>query len=242
MLYETTQFRQITPAIFSKSESAERQHRSWPTRTGAVTMYHRGQTISSCKQETPAFWRLGTGAIVMSGPQADGTSRILDFVLPGDFFRCPDADDAFKLEAAIDGTCVTMYQNAAAEALGAILPYCRAALDGIAVAPAYRFWRQIVILGSEVLEERLNAFLTDMYDRLSSDSDVPVALPIFSEHVAEYLSATKPELRKALRTFSSQHIIRLNRRGTITITKRPSSSKLLATDNEFKKNEQGCQK
>jgi hypothetical protein len=203
-------------------------------------VYHRGQTISSCKQETPAFWRLGTGAIVMSGPQPDGTSRILDFVLPGDFFRCPDADDAFKLEAAVDGTFVTRYEAAAAEALAAILPYCRAALDGIAVAPAYRLWRQILILGADELEERLDAFLADMYDRLSSDPGAPVALPMRAEHLAEYLSVPQPELSNALRIYASRNIIRCNRRGVITIVTRPDSSRFPTTQDAIPRNGQQC--
>jgi CRP-like cAMP-binding protein len=242
MLNAKPQFRQNSTAIFSKSELAARQHCDWPTSTGAVAVYHRGQTVPSHKYDAPAFWRLGTGAIVMSAPKPDGTARILEFVLPGDFFCCPEADDAFKLEAAVDGTCVTMYQASAAEALAAILPLFRPALDAINLAPAHRFWRQILILGSEVLEERLGAFLTDMYDRLSSDCDVPVALPMFAEHVAEYLSVTKPELLKALRSFALRSIIRLNRRGTITILKRPNSSKFPGKDNEFKSNRQSCQK
>jgi CRP-like cAMP-binding protein len=242
MLHATPQFRQNSPAIFSKSESAARQHCDWPTSTGAVAVYHRGQTVPSHKYDAPVFWRLGTGAIVMSAPKPDGTARILEFVLPGDFFCCPEADDAFKLEAAVDGTWVTMYQASAAEALVAIVPHFRPALDAITLAPAYRLCRQILILGSEIVEERLDAFLADMYDRLSSDSDGPVVLPMFVEHVAEYLSVTKPELREALGTFASRSIISLNRRGTITILTRPSSSKFPATDNEFKRNGHSCQK
>jgi CRP-like cAMP-binding protein len=198
--------------------------------------------ISSDTQGAPAIWRLGSGAIVMSAHQPDGPSRILDFVLPGAFFCCPVADDAFELEAAVDGTCVTMYQAAAAEALAAIRPHCGAALDGITVAPADRFWRQISILGPEILEERLNAFLTDIYDRLSGGSDVPVAVPMRAEHVAEYLSVSQPELTNALQTLASRNIIRCNRRGTITIFKRPDSFRFRRTPNQITGNGQDYQK
>jgi CRP/FNR family nitrogen fixation transcriptional regulator len=159
----------------------------------------RGQEICRPGGPTDYWYRVLAGAVGKCALQIDGRRRIVDLLLPGDFFGLTSAKEHQHLiEAVVENTVVAAYPRRRAELLADTNPEIGRVIREIAFAVIARVESQILILGQMSALEKVGSFLLTMVERLPSPIKDEVMLPMSRCEMADYLAISAETVSRSL--------------------------------------------
>jgi CRP/FNR family nitrogen fixation transcriptional regulator len=163
------------------------------------TRYHRRQEICRPGHRRDAWYRVITGAAGKCILQADGRRRIVDLLLPGDFFGFgTEMQYRHLVEAVVEDTVIASYPRRRAEMLADANPEVARAIRERAFAAISRAEGQILMLGQMSAVEKVGTFLLTMVERLSSRVRDEITLPISRSEMADYLAISAETVSRSL--------------------------------------------
>jgi CRP-like cAMP-binding protein len=180
-----------------------------------TTRRKRGEQINGHGDSDGHWYRVISGVARQCVMQADGQRRIIDFLLAGDIFDPAWDRNQTLVEAAADGTTIAVYQRRSLERLAESDVRIGRELRDLTLATAWRFQRQILILGRRTALERVCAFLLDMEERSPGSQRDRITLPMSRYDIADYLALsvetvsrclTNLRLHKAVKLLSSRDL------------------------------------
>lgn len=175
-----------------------------------ITRRRRGERIYTREDPVDHWYRVVSGMARKSTLFADGRRRIVDFLLPGDFFGFTARDERyFDVEAIIDGTVVACYPRSMVETLAAADPMIGRQVREMAYESISRLQARILILGEVTALKKVRAFLIEMVDRSAKSTDGAVVLRMSRYDIADYLALSVETVSRAMTL--------LQHRGTITL-------------------------
>jgi len=171
-------------------------------RLAVVSRYDSGQWVYRPNDVADNWFRLVSGAARKSALSGDGQRRIVDFLLPGDFFGFSASSGyLFCVEAIVPGTRIARYTRGNAEKLADSNPQVARLLRRTAFASIDRLQRRTLMLGRRSALEKVSAFLLEMADRsraAETEGDLAVYLPMSRYDIADYLAMAVETLCRAL--------------------------------------------
>jgi CRP/FNR family transcriptional regulator, nitrogen fixation regulation protein len=174
----------------------------------SVMSYRNGQEIYGENDASEHWYCLISGAARKYALMADGRRRIVDFLLPGDFFGFRARHQhSFAADAIAEGTTVARYLRRSLETAADSDPRLGREIREIAFQSISRSQARLLILGRVTALEKVGAFLVEMADRCLDRSDQTVFLPMSRYDIADYLAISVETVSRAL--------TELNRCGTI---------------------------
>jgi CRP/FNR family nitrogen fixation transcriptional regulator len=174
----------------------------------SVISYRNGQEIYGENDASEHWYCLISGAARKYALMADGRRRIVDFLLPGDFFGFRARHQhSFATDAIAKGTTVARYLRRSLETAADSDPRLGREIREIAFQSISRSQARLLILGRVTALEKVGAFLVEMADRCLDRSDQTVFLPMSRYDIADYLAISVETVSRAL--------TELNRCGTI---------------------------
>jgi CRP/FNR family nitrogen fixation transcriptional regulator len=174
-----------------------------------VTRCCRGQRIYAREDPVDHWYRIVSGMVRKSTIFADGRRRIVDFLLPGDFFGFSAREERhFDAEAVLDGTVVAAYPRRAIETLAENNPDVARQLRELAYEAISRLQARILILGRVTAQEKVRAFLAELAER-GDTNGAGIVLHMSRYDIADYLAVSVETVSRA--------ITHLQHRGSITL-------------------------
>jgi CRP/FNR family nitrogen fixation transcriptional regulator len=195
-----------------------------------ISSLSRGQEIYGEMQPAEQWYRIISGLARKCAVSISGRRRIVDFLLPGDFFGFTvRRQHAFAVEAVADDTTVARYPRRQIEMIAKSDPELGELLRRVGFEATSRLQARIVILGRVTAPAKVGAFLLEMAGRLSNESDVPVSevvLPMSRYDIADYLALSVETVSRAMTSLKLTGAITLSDRRRVRIVNRS------ALDNE----------
>ena len=172
---------------------------------------YRGQTIYG-PEDPPEYWYcVVSGMARKSMLLVDGRRRIVDFLLPGDFFGFSVREEHhLEVEAVTEDTVVARYPRRRVETLAECDPNVGRYIRHLAFESISRLEARIGILGRVTAIEKVSAFLLEMAQRSLNGPSTVVVLPMSRNDIADYLALSTETVSRALTS--------LVRCGAITLT------------------------
>ncbi|MEA2782873.1 MAG: family transcriptional regulator, nitrogen fixation regulation protein [Rhodospirillaceae bacterium] len=170
----------------------------------------RGEEVYGRDDPVESWYRVVSGMARKSTLLSDGRRRIVDFLLPGDFFGFSVREERyFDVETVIEGTILVSYPQRRIEALADSDPEVGRRVRQLAFNSLSRLQARILILGRTTALEKVRAFLVEMSERSRDGTSVIVVLPMSRYDIADYLALSVETVSRALTA--------LRRRGSITL-------------------------
>jgi CRP/FNR family nitrogen fixation transcriptional regulator len=177
----------------------------------------RGQEIHGPTNPVEHCYLALSGAAKEYTLLADGRQRIVDFLLPGDFFGfAARTEHEFMIEAIVDDTVLARYPRRELNALAENDPQFAQLIREIALETISRSRTQILTLGRVNGPQKVGAFLLEMAQRSSNGGDA-FDLPVSRYDMADYLGLTVETVSRALTRLRSRGAIRIDNGRRITI-------------------------
>jgi CRP/FNR family nitrogen fixation transcriptional regulator len=174
------------------------------------THFARGERIYGREDPVDHWYRVVSGMARKSTVFSDGRRRIVDFLLPGDFFGFSAREERyFDVEAVIEGTTVIYYPRHPLELLADNDPDVGHQIRDMAFESISRLQARLLILGRVTAQEKVTAFLIEMAERSWELSDNAVVLRMSRYDIADYLALSVETVSRSLTT--------LQHRGTIVL-------------------------
>lgn len=173
-----------------------------------VGSYGKSQTI--CKEDGPEdhWYRILTGAARKYTLMSDGRRRIIDFLLPGDYFGFRERHhQLFAVDAMIEGTTVARYPRNRLEAAADRDSSLAREIRDIVLDAMSRSQARLLILGRVRSVDKVGAFLTEMAERFYDGRDT-VGLPMSRYDIADYLALSVETVSRALTRLRQERAIR----------------------------------
>jgi CRP/FNR family nitrogen fixation transcriptional regulator len=175
-----------------------------------IKRFGRGEPIYSAGDPVDRWYRVVGGMARNCRQFADGRRRIVDFLLPGDFFGfSAQSMHNFDAETVVEGTTVACYQRRSVEALAESDTTTARQLRTAAMESLSRIQSRILILGRVTSVAKVKAFLMEMNQRSCKGADVAVILQMSRYDIADYLGLSVETVSRA--------ISELRRRGVISM-------------------------
>jgi CRP-like cAMP-binding protein len=169
----------------------------------------RGEQIYGRDDPNDHWYRIVSGMARKSTLHSNGRRQIVDFLMPGEYFGFSACrEHLFDVEAVVDGTIVACYPRRRVEALADSDPEIGRGLRQISFQSIGRLQARILILGHTWALEKVGAFLAEMVERSSADSNPTLVLLMSRYDIADYLSVSVETVSRALTV--------LRRRGSIS--------------------------
>jgi CRP/FNR family transcriptional regulator, nitrogen fixation regulation protein len=173
-----------------------------------LRVYRRNQQICGTGEGTEHWYCLLSGAARISILLVDGRRRIVDFLMPGDFFGFRARHiNSFAAEAIIPGTRVACYPRRALEIIADSDALLGRRMRDIALESTSRSQARLLILGRVTALEKVRAFLEEMALRSFDQREQAIVLPMSRYDIADYLAISVETVCRAL--------TELKRRGSI---------------------------
>jgi CRP/FNR family transcriptional regulator, nitrogen fixation regulation protein len=187
----------------------------------ATSSCHRGQGIYSHQDSTDNWYRIVSGMARKSTLLIDGRRRILDFLLPGDFFGFSARDKRiFDVEAVIEGTIVARYPRRSMESLADENPEVNRQIRRMAYESISRLQARVLILGRPTALNKVCSFLMEMADRTDRKQSEVIVLPMSRYDIADYLALSVETVSRSLTHLRKRGAITLPDKHRVTITNR----------------------
>lgn len=187
----------------------------------AISSCHRGQGIYSHEDSTDNWYRIVSGMARKSTLLIDGRRRILDFLLPGDFFGFSARDKRVSdVEAVIEGTIVARYPRRFMESLADEDPEVNRQIRRMAYESISRLQARVLILGRPTALNKVCAFLMEMADRTDRKRSEVIVLPMSRYDIADYLALSVETVSRTLTHLRKRGSITLPDKHRVTITNR----------------------
>jgi len=182
---------------------------------------HRGQEIYAQGDSTEHWYRIISGMARKSTLLIDGRRRILDFLMPGDFFGFSARDRrAFDVDAVIEGTVVATYPRRQMEELADRDPEVNRQIRRLAFESISRLQLRVLILASPTALNKVCAFLMEMADRSGKDPSEVIVLPMSRYDIADYLALSVETVSRALTQLKHRGAINFPDKHRVTVTSR----------------------
>jgi CRP/FNR family nitrogen fixation transcriptional regulator len=179
-----------------------------------ISRWHSGQEICSPNRPAASWYRLIAGAARRCMIHADGRRRIVDFLLPGDFFGFTLHDEyEFAVEAVSKDTLVACYPRERVEAMADSDAKIAHAIQTMVITSMSRLQTQLLIIGRVTAQEKVGSFLLDIQSRLptrSVDSTDGVELPMSRYDIADYLAISTETVSRSLKDLEQKGTIALS--------------------------------
>jgi CRP/FNR family nitrogen fixation transcriptional regulator len=173
-----------------------------------IFSYHRDQEIYGPAGAEEHWFCILSGAARKYVLLADGRRRIIDFLLPGDFFGFRGRYEAFfAADAIVTGTEVARYPRRGVETAADSNLRLARQIREVAFQSISRSQARLLILGRVTAREKVYAFLNEMAHRSFEGRSNAVVLPMSRYDIADYLAVSVETVSRALTD--------LKRRGTI---------------------------
>lgn len=175
---------------------------------GFSRTYGMGQEVCGPDDAAQDWHRVILGAARKCLIMSDGRRRIVDFLLPGDFFGF-GARNAhhFSVEAIAQPTMVQSYPRARFEALAECDCATARAIRDMAFEELSRAQARALILGRVTAPEKVLSFLVEMAARSAASDQPYLALPMSRYDIADYLAISVETVSRALSCLKRQHAI-----------------------------------
>ena len=181
----------------------------------------RGQEIYAQEDSTEHWYQIVSGMARKSTLLIDGRRRILDFLMPGDFFGFSARDRrAFDVEAVMEGTVLATYPRRLMEELADRDPEVNRQIRRMAFESISRLQVRILILGRPTALNKVCAFLIEMADRSGKSRSGIIVLPMSRYDIADYLALSVETVSRALTQLRSRGAISFPDKHRVTITNR----------------------
>jgi CRP-like cAMP-binding protein len=178
---------------------ARREARSTMEALEAIMRFHRGETIYDQGDPAEYWYCVASGLARKCALMPEGRRRIVDFLLPGEFFGFSAGDEhAFAVEAVVEGTTVARYPRGRIERLADGDPQLRRLIRELVFQAISRVQARILILGPTTAREKVFYFLADIAKRSSHETTAAVALPMSRYDIADYLSLSVETVSRSL--------------------------------------------
>jgi CRP-like cAMP-binding protein len=170
--------------------------------------YRRDQEIYGPGDVGEHWYCIMAGAARMYTLMADGRRRIIDFLLPGDFFGFRARhQEFFAIDAIVTGTKVARYPRRGVENAADADPRLARRIRDVAFESISRSQARLLILGRVTALEKVHAFLDEFAERSFDGNERTVVLPMSRYDIADYLAVSVETVSRAL--------TELKRRGSI---------------------------
>jgi CRP/FNR family transcriptional regulator, nitrogen fixation regulation protein len=184
-----------------------------------LNSYHRGQEIYRPAARAETWYRVLSGLVRKCTMMADGRRRIVDFLLPGDFFGLTARHEhVFAVEAVVDGTVIGRYPRGRVETMANLDPEINQLVRNIAFDAIVRLEARILILGRTTAIEKVSAFMVEMAQRASDGA--PFVLPMSRYDIADYLGLSVETVSRTITDLKLCGFIALAGKRHITILDR----------------------
>jgi len=174
-----------------------------------IVSYQRGEEIYANTDPTEHWYCVISGAARKYALLSDGRRRIIDFLLPGDFFgfraRHPEF---FATDAIAAGTIVARYPSRRLEAMADADPQLGRRTREIVFEAVARSQARLLILGRVTAIEKVGAFLIEMGQRSFDRNQQAVVLPMSRYDIADYLAISVETVSRALTELKRRGMIR----------------------------------
>jgi len=198
----TEQRRQDEPASSSWLRQRPERHRD-PLEVmesiSEIMRYCRGQEIYGRGEPAEYWYRVISGAARTCAVQADGRRRIVELLLPGDFFGFTPRDrNAFDVEAVVEDTVVARYARCRAETLAASDSGLGQRIREIAFEALLRSQARMLMLGQITARKKVGLFVAELARRSPDGAGETVDLPMSRYDIADYLALSVETVSRAL--------------------------------------------
>jgi CRP-like cAMP-binding protein len=181
----------------------------------------RGETIYAHEDPVAQWYCIVSGIARKSTLLSDGRRRIVDFLLPGDFFGFSAREQRFfDVEAIVDDTVVASYSLSRMELLADVEREVARLIRQMAFESISRLQARVLILGRVNARKKVCAFLVEMAERSHRDPTEVVDLPMSRYDIADYLALSVETVSRALTELQFRHAIELTGRRRVTILDR----------------------
>jgi CRP/FNR family nitrogen fixation transcriptional regulator len=178
---------------------ARREARSTMEALEAIMRFHRGETIYDQGDPAEYWYCVASGLARKCALMPEGRRRIVDFLLPGEFFGFSAGDEhAFAVEAVVEGTTVARYPRGRIERLADGDPQLRRLIRELVFQAISRVQARILILGRTTAREKVGYFLVEIERRLSEETAETVVLPMSRYDIADYLALSVETVSRSL--------------------------------------------
>jgi CRP/FNR family transcriptional regulator, nitrogen fixation regulation protein len=160
----------------------------------------RSEAIYSREDPVDYWYRVAWGMARKSTLLSDGHRRLVDFLLPGNYFGISAAGRRrnFDVEAVIEGTTVACFPRRRLEALADSDPEVGRFIRQVTFEALQRLQARILILGRTTAPEKVRAFLVEMGQRSREGGRGAVVLPMSRYDIADYLALSVETVSRAL--------------------------------------------
>jgi CRP/FNR family transcriptional regulator, nitrogen fixation regulation protein len=171
--------------------------------------YRRGQEIYGAGEPADFWYHLLSGSARKCAILADGRRRIVDFLMPGDFFGFRARHErSFAVEAISHGTTAGTYPRHRIEAAADTDPALGRRIREIAFESIARSQARVLITGRVTALEKVGSFLVEMGNRSFDRSEQTVVLLMSRYDIADYLGLSVETVSRALSSFKQRGAIR----------------------------------
>ncbi len=175
---------------------------------GFARTYAIEQEIHGSDDSAQDWHRVTRGAARKCLILSDGRRRIVDFLLPGDFFGFGVRNaHHFSVEAIAQPTVIQSYPRNRFEALAECDCATARAVRELAFEALSRAQARVLILGRVTAPEKVLSFLIEMAARSAGGDRSHVALPMSRYDIADYLAISVETVSRALSCLKRQHAI-----------------------------------
>ena len=176
-----------------------------------LSRYQRDEEIYPQQGGVECWYRVVRGAARRFSVCADGRRRIVDLLLPGDFFGFGvRGTHAFTAEAIASDTVIARYPTARIETLAASEPRAARELSGIVLDAISRLHSLLLILGRTTAEQKVGSFLLYMQERVGNGVADRLALPVSRYDVADFLALSVETVSRSLTGLKERGVIALS--------------------------------
>jgi CRP/FNR family nitrogen fixation transcriptional regulator len=192
----------------------------------AVSSYQKAQTITSEASPVDYWYCVLAGAARKYTVLSDGRRRIIDFLLPGDYFGFRERHCEFlATDAVLDGTVIARYPRREVEAAADHDPKLAREIRDIMLDAMSRSHARLLILGRVRSIEKVGAFLSEMIERGCDRQDQRINLPTLDlpmsrYDIADYLALSVETVSRALSRLRREQAIRFVDKHRISILDR----------------------
>jgi CRP/FNR family nitrogen fixation transcriptional regulator len=194
-------YRQVPDAICGLSPQVDSMR--------GIVSYQRGEEIYAGTDPAEHWYCVISGAARKYALLSDGRRRIIDFLLPGDFFGFRARhQDFFATDAIAAGTIVARYPSRRLEAMADADPQLGRRTREIVFEAVARSQARLLILGRVTAIEKVGAFLIEMGQRSFDRNQQAVVLPMSRYDIADYLAISVETVSRGLTELKRRGMIR----------------------------------
>lgn len=164
-----------------------------------IKRWRRDQDIV-CQGNTADDWYcVISGACRQCMVQPDGRRRIVDILLPGDFFGFTvGSAHRFSVQAIAADTIVASYSRIQIEAEADADPRIARAIQHRTFSTIARLQEHLLVVGTMTAAEKVRAFLCYMFERLPNHRGSGITLPVSRYDIADQLGISAETVSRAI--------------------------------------------